>query len=599
MSAGADLARVLGDGAEAALARRAARRERSREATRRARADRAEWRLLVVSVFFLAGFAALAGRMTYLAAAEPVEPRLDPASTTAAAADRAPIVDRNGRLLAVNLPTWAIYAHPAETARAGVDADEAARLISSALPELSEEIVRARFAPGRKFVWIKRPASPAERQAVHDLGIPGVYFGRRETRLYPAGRIAAHVLGGVTTGEESVDHAELVGLAGVERSLDAELRDPARAGAPLALSLDLVAQAALTEVMGEAMAEFGAIAASAVLMDARNGEILAMVSLPDFDPNARPDTHDPKIAKTRPMMNRVAEGVYELGSTFKLFTAAQAIDSGVYAPESMIDTTGPIRVGKYRISDFHRMPPQLSLRDVIVESSNVGTSRVALAIGATAQKTFLEKLGFMKPTSVEIAEASLGQPLFPDRWSDLSTMTISFGHGLAATQLHLAAAYASLLNGGLRVEPTLRLDAPPPTEAARVISAKTSRSLREMLRAVVAEEKGTANFAEVPGYEVGGKTGTADKAARGGYDRSKTISTFAGAFPMSAPKYVLVVTLDEASTFRYGRTWRTAGWTAAPTAGLAVKRIAPLLGMRPAPQPVEPAGAALVDGVSF
>lgn len=599
MSAGADLARLLGDGAEAALARRAARRERSREEARRARADRAEWRLLVVSVFFLAGFTALAGRMTFLAAADPAEPRLDPASTTVAAVDRAAIVDRNGRLLAVNLPTWAIYAHPEEAARAGVDADEAARRVASVLPELSEETVRARFAPGRKFVWIKRPASPAERQAVHDLGVPGVYFGRRETRLYPAGRIGAHVLGGVTTGEESVDHAELVGLAGVERSLDDELRDPGRAGAPMALSLDLVAQAALTEVMEEAVTEFGAIAASAVLMDARNGEIIAMVSLPDFNPNDRPDTHDPTVAKTRPMMNRVAEGVYELGSTFKLFAAAQAIDSGIFAPDSMIDTTGPIRVGKYRINDFHRMPPEMSLRDVIVESSNVGTSRVALAIGGAAQKAFLKRLGFLEPTSVEVAEANLGQPLFPERWTELSTMTISYGHGLAATQLHLAAAYASLLNGGLLVEPTLRLDAPRPTEADRVISAKTSRSLREMMRAVVAEEKGTANFAEAPGYEVGGKTGTADKPSRGGYDRSKTISTFAGAFPMSSPKYVLVVTLDEASTFRYGRTWRTAGWTAAPTAGLAVKRIAPLLGMRPAPKSIDPASEALVDGVSY
>ncbi|MFV0474178.1 MAG: peptidoglycan D,D-transpeptidase FtsI family protein [Pikeienuella sp.] len=577
--------RVLGDGAETEIARRAERGEKAREAKRRARAENAEWRLLLVSVFFTVAFLTLGGRMALLAATEPEEPRLDPGSSVIAAVERAPITDRNGRLLATNLPSWAIYAHPEETRRAGIGAEEAAAKLASVLPEIGEETFRARFAPGRKFVWIKRPASPAERQAVHDLGLPGVYFGQRETRLYPAGRIGAHVLGGATTGAEAVDSAELVGLAGVERRLDAELRDPARAGAPLALSIDLVAQTALTDVMGAAMKEFKAVAASAVLMDAHNGEIIAMVSLPDFDPNARPDTRDPDVARVRPMMNRAAEGVYELGSTFKLFAAAQALETGLYAPESLIETAGPLRMGRFKISDFHRMPARMTLRDVIVESSNVGTSRIALAIGGAAQKAFLAKLGFMEPTRLEIAEARLGQPLFPEKWGQLSTMTISFGHGLAATQLHLAAAYASLLNGGLRVHPTLRPGAPAPTEADRVVSTRTSRQLREILRAVVAEEKGTGNFAEVPGYEVGGKTGTADKPSRGGYDESKTISTFAGAFPMSAPEYVLVVTLDEASTYKFGRTWRTAGWTAAPTAGVAVKRLAPILGMRPIPAP--------------
>lgn len=596
MSAGEELARLLGDTSAATLAKRAETRERAYEKRRRARADRAELRLLVISFFFLAGFGTLAGRMAFLAVNEPEEPRISAGVDSFADVERASITDRNGRLLATNLPAWAIYAHPEEMRRAGVDVDEAAEMISAVLPDLSEETLKFRFSPGRKFVWIKRPASPNERQAVHDLGIPGVYFGRRDARLYPAGRIGAHILGGATVGREGVNKAELVGLAGVERKLDDMLRDPAREGKPLALSIDLSAQSALTDVMSEAMAEFKAKAASAVLMDANNGEILAMVSLPDFDPNNRPDTHDPEVAKARPMINRAAEGVYELGSTFKLFAAAQAIDSGLFSPQSMIETAGPLRMGRFKISDFHRMPPRMTLRDVIVESSNVGTSRIALAIGGEAQKEFLGKLGFLKPTGVEIAESRLGQPIYPERWSQLSTMTISFGHGLAATQLHLAAAYASLLNGGLRVTPTILPGAPEPTEADRVVSADTSRKLREILRAVVAEEKGTGNFAEVPGYEVGGKTGTADKPSRGGYDTSRTISTFAGAFPMSSPKYIIVVTLDEASAFRYGRTWRTAGWTAAPTAGLAVKRLSTVLGMRPIPKPLTPEGAAQVAG---
>ncbi|MEM7524953.1 MAG: penicillin-binding transpeptidase domain-containing protein [Pseudomonadota bacterium] len=334
------------------------------------------------------------------------------------------------------------------------------------------------------------------------------------------------------------------------------------------------------------MEGFRAKAAAATLMDAVTGEVIALVSLPDFDPNDRPDPNDPKIAKVRPLMNRAAEGVYELGSTFKIFAAAQAMEQGVAGPSSMIDTEGPIKVGRHKIGDFHRMPPRMSLRDVIVESSNVGTSRLAVAIGAEAQRAFLDTLGFMEATPLEIAEARIGRPLIPKRWGRLEAMTISFGHGFAATQLHLASAYAAMVNGGLKVEPTLLMNGERPDEDDRVISRDTSLALREMMRAVVYEEKGTANFAEVLGYEVGGKTGTADKVSGNGYHQRKTLSTFAGAFPMSAPKYVIVITLDEAKTWKYGREWRTAGWTAAPTAGAAIKRIAPLLGMHPAPPPI-------------
>ncbi len=595
-----ELLRILGDGAESALEGRAAKRAAQREAKRRARAELAEWRLWLVAVLFVFGYGALGARMAHLAVAEPEEPRLDASASAAHAVERAPITDRNGRLLAANLPTWSIYAHPDEVARAGYSLEEAAEGLARALPGHSVEEFREAMAPTRRFSWIKRPAGPAEMQAVHDLGIPGVYFGRRETRIYPAGRIAAHVLGGVRTERESVDGVVLAGLAGIERKLDETLADPGRAGAPLALSLDLVVQSALTETLEAAMRDFSAIAASGVLMDARNGEILAMVSLPDFDPNARPDERDPKIAKTRPLMNRTAEGVYELGSTFKVFPVAQAMDLGLVGPETMIETGAPLRVGKHVIRDFHRMPPFLSVRDVIVESSNVGTSRIAFAIGPERQRAFLERLGFYKPTEVEIAEARLGQPLTPPSWPMITQATVSFGHGLSATQLHLAAAYASLLNGGLQVKPTLLPGAARPTEADRIVSADTSRKLRAMLRAVVAEEKGTANLAEVPGYEVGGKTGTAEKPGRGGYDSSKNIVTFAAGFPMSDPKYVLVVSLDEASTFKYGRTWRTAGWTAAPTAAVAIKRIAPLLGLRPRPAGIDPAAVAgAASGATF
>ncbi len=581
----ATLISLLADGTDgqALLQNRAERRAAKRERRREARAERSEWRLWLICLFFILGYGTLAGRMTYLAASDPQEPKVAAASDQVVEAGRAIITDRKGHLMATNLPTWSIYAHPSEMARAGVDMEDAAARIAATVPGIDEAVLRERFLRRKGLVWVKRPATPAERQTVHDLGIPGVYFGRRETRIYPAGRIAAHILGGARVGEESVTYAELVGRAGVERALDDRLRD---GSGPLALSIDLTIQTALTRVMQAALVEFKAKAGAATLMDARTGEIIAMVSLPDFDPNDRPDTNDPEVARIKPMMNRAAEGVYELGSTFKIFAAAQAMEMGIAAPTTLIDTAGPLKIGKHKISDFHAMPPRMMLRDVIVESSNVGTSRLALMIGPDKQREFLTKLGFMDVTGLEIAEAGIGKPLIPKNWGRLESMTISFGHGLASTQLHLAAAYAAMVNGGLMVKPTLLMGGPRATEADRVISADTSRHLREMMRAVVAEEKGTANFAEVPGYEVGGKTGTADKASGGGYDERKTLSTFAGAFPMSAPKYVIVVTLDEARTFKYGREWRTAGWTAAPTAGIAVKRIAPLLGMRPLPKPV-------------
>ncbi len=314
-------------------------------------------------------------------------------------------------------------------------------------------------------------------------------------------------------------------------------------------------------------------------MDARNGEIISLVSLPDFDPNFRPDAK--KVKKTRPMMNRAAEGVFELGSTFKLFLAAQALDQGVARLDTMVDTTGPIVMGGHKIRDFHRMPPRMSLRDVIVESSNTGTSRLALAIGADAQRSFLGQLGLLEPTSLEVAESRLGAPLLPRNWGRLQTMTISYGHGLAVTPLHLAAGYAAMVNGGYRVAPTLRKNAPMPDEADRVISTETSVAMRDLLRAIVAE--GTGRKANVPGYEVGGKTGTADKPKRGGYHRDKTIGTFASVFPTSNPKYVLIITLDEPVEYVNGKALRTAGWTAAPVTGVAIRHIAPLLGMRPKP----------------
>lgn len=578
-----DLIRVLAEeaGAEEVLADRADRRRQKMADRRKLLGDRAQLRLVLISAVFLACFGALGGKMALLAASEPTEPRISRgAQSETLASGRRAIVDRRGRLLAVDLPVHAIYAHPRELTAAGVDPAYAARMLAEVLDGVDEDEKRELLSKRKGLVWIKRPATPAERQAVHDLGIPGVHFGERETRVYPAGRMGAHILGGYKVEEETVFHATLAGRSGVERALDEELRDPHKVAEPLALSIDLTAQTALTRIMDEALKRYRAKAGAAVLMDARNGEIISLVSLPDFDPNFRPDAKE--VEATRPMMNRAAEGVFELGSTFKLFLAAQALDQGVARLDTMVDTTGPIVMGGHRIRDFHRMPPRMSLRDVIIESSNTGTSRLALAIGPDAQRAFLGDLGFLEPTSLEIAESRLGNPLLPRNWGRLQTMTISFGHGLAATPLHLAAGYAAMVNGGYKVNPTLRKNAPPPTEADRVISTETSVAMRELLRAIVAE--GTGGKADVPGYEVGGKTGTADKPKPGGYHRDKTIGTFASVFPTSNPKYVLIITLDEPVEYINGKAIRTAGWTAAPVTGVAIRHLAPILGMRPKPE---------------
>ena len=429
-------------------------------------------------------------------------------------------------------------------------------------------------------MWIKRQLSPEQRQAIKDIGEPGLKFGPREIRLYPNGTLAAHILGGTTFGREGVLSAEVVGTAGVELEFDTFLRDAAEDGAPLELSIDISVQAAMRRVLAGGMAMMNAKGASAVLMEVDTGQVISMVSLPDFDPNQRPAppvSGDPSVS---PLFNRIAQGRYERGSVFKIFTAALAMESGIATPDTMVDTKGPLRWGKFRIQDFRNYGPQLSLRDVIVKSSNIGSANLAIEFGAEAQQAFLRKLGFFEPLSLEMKEAQHSKPLVPKNWSELSAMTISYGHGLATTPMHLAAAYAAMTNGGLLVTPTLLKGGELPNESDRVISRETSDAMRDMLRQVVV--RGTASLGRVEGYQVGGKTGTADKPdPKGGYYEGKVLSTFASVFPMGDPKYVLIVSLDEPEEMSSGKPRRTAGWTAVPVAAEIIRRIAPLMGMRP------------------
>ena len=536
--------------------------------------QRAESRLLILGVFFVLAFIAVGTRMGMLATSEPVEPRAAVAGNSIVAS-RADIVDRNGRILATNLATYSLYAQPQDM----VDPIRAAAELHEIFPDLDHEKLLRQFTGKRTFVWIRRKLSPEQKQAVHDIGEPGLLFGPREMRLYPNGRLASHILGGASFGREAVHSAEVIGVAGIEKAYDDVLRDPARAGQPLSLSVDLSVQAAARTVLYGGMQLMNAKGATAVLMDAHSGEIVSLVSLPDFDPNDRPAPPTEGDPSDSPLFNRAVQGLYELGSTFKILTAAQALDIGLVNPNTIIDITGPIEKSGHKIRDFRDYGPELSVSDVIVKSSNIGTARLATQIGIERQKDFLDSLGFFEPTPVELIEARGAKPLTQRNWSEITTMTVSFGHGLAASPLHLAAAYASLLNGGTRVEPTLlKREIAPRGE--QVISAATSAHARQMLRAVV--ERGTASLGDVAGYAIGGKTGTADKPRpEGGYYDDRVIATFATVFPAHDPRYVLVVTLDEPVETSGVEPRRTAGWTAVPVAAEIIRRTAPLLGLRP------------------
>jgi cell division protein FtsI (penicillin-binding protein 3) len=546
------------------------------EEARASAQNRSEGRLLLLGLAFFAAFLVVGARMGLLAASEPMEPR-SASSGADISALRADITDRNGRLLATNLSTHALYAHPKQM----VDPPRVARELAKLFPDMKAEDLERRFTDGRSFLWLRKKLSPEQMQAVHDIGDPGLLFGPRDMRLYPNGNLAAHILGGSSFGAEGVHSAEVIGTAGLERAMDARLRDPAQASIPLALSIDLTVQSAMHEILEAGMIMMNAKGAASIMLDVHTGEVIAMVSLPDFDPNDRPNFLVKGDPGDSPLFNRAVQGVYELGSTFKIFAAAQAMELGLVTPDSMVDADAPLRWGKHRIGEFEgkNYGPLLSVTDVIVKSSNVGTAHMALQIGGERQQAFYKSLGFFDPVPIELTEAPGAAPLIPKRWTDIVTITTSYGHGMSASPMHLASAYAAIANDGVMLPPTLLKRDKTPV-GTRVMSVASAEAAAAMLRQVVT--RGTASFGEVEGYEVGGKTGTADKVKPGGgYDKGKNINTFAAMFPASDPQYVLVVTLDEASENTGPKPRRTAGWTAVPVAAEIIRRTAPLLGLRP------------------
>lgn len=531
-------------------------------------------RLLVTAAVLTLAFVGICVRLVDLSVIshEDVEIAGSMADKPAALVGRADIVDRNGVVLASSLPTASLYADPSDV----IDPAQAASAILTVFPELDAERLVADLSRNGRFVWIKRNLTPEQQLDVNRLGIPGLGFLPEERRVYPLGRLTAHVLGATDIDGN--------GVSGIERRFDAQLREEAQ---PLKLSIDVRVQSILRAELIAAVTEFKALGAAGVVMDVNSGEVIALTSLPDFDPNERGNIHE------EARFNRATKGVYEMGSTFKLFTAAMALDSGTIDMEGGYDATKPIQVSRFTISDYHPEKRWLTVPEIIVHSSNIGAAKMAVDVGTEAQRTYLRKLGLMQPATLELPE--IGRPLSPDIWRPINTMTISYGHGIAVSPVQLASAIAALVNGGTLEQPTiLAKDANAPRHAGeRVISQETSEKMRRLMRLVVA--KGTGRKARAPGYFVGGKTGTAEKQFAGRYKKSAKISSFVGAFPIQDPKYVVFAMVDEPIGNKRTFNYATGGWVAAPVIGRVVSQIGPLLGVNPVNDTEEVLPLPLVD----
>lgn len=525
-------------------------------------------------------YAVIAGRMVMLAGAEQSPVRVHQTAAQSVSHARPDILDRNGTLLATDVRAPSLFAEPHRI----VDVDEAVELLSTVLPALDPAELRRKLTRERRFVWLKREISPAERDAIHGLGLPGIGFVQENQRFYPSGRLASHVIGHV-----NVDNA---GIAGIEKHFDrAGLADLHASGfarssrqAPEQITLDLRVQHAVRDELLRAIETYQAKAAGGVIMDARTGEIVSMVSLPDYDP------HDPATSIDKDNVNRMMSGVFEMGSTLKAFTVAMALDAGVADLETTYDARSPIRVSSFTIDDFHAQRRILTVPEVFIHSSNIGTANMALQVGINGHQAFMKRMGFFDRPDTELPESA--KPLLPDRWTELSSMTISFGHGFSVAPIQTVAAAAAMVNGGRLIPPTLlpRSAAEADALAQQVLSPQTSAQMRYLMRLNVTE--GTGKKAEVEGFRIGGKTGSAEKVVNGRYDGTKLLTSFLGAFPAEDPHYVILVMIDEPRGIEETHGFRTAGWNAVPVTGRILTRVGPMLDI----PPMAPDAASMVTG---
>jgi cell division protein FtsI (penicillin-binding protein 3) len=485
-------------------------------------------------------------------------------------ASRPAILDRNGLELAVDIRVPSLFAEP----RRIIDVEEAAQAIHSVLPEINVDWLRTRLTGDKGFVWVKRELTPAIQEKIMQLGIPGLDFVTESKRFYPGGTESSHILGAVNIDNQ--------GIAGMEKDMDDEgvalLQSIGLARGtdlePVALSIDLRVQHVMHDVLTDALTRYRAIAAAGVMMDVQTGEILGLVSLPDFDPN------NPVTALEKDRFNRITSGIYELGSTFKTVTMAAALDSGKVSITDSFDARFGVRFGRFTIDDFHGKHRVLTVPEIYKYSSNIGTIKTMQQLGKDEFRAFLTKMGFDKPAPIELPERRL--PTVPPKFSEIVAATASFGHGLSISPLHMARAVAAFVNDGNMVTPTLykrTLEEAKQTYQP-VISTETSEKIRYLMRLNALEGSGTRMNKFAAGYRTGGKTGTAEKVVKGRYDSSKTLAVFASAFPLDNPRYAMVILVDEPHN-ENEQSGHTAGWNAGEATGRIVQRVAPMLGISP------------------
>lgn len=527
--------------------------------------DQARGRLVLISAVFVFAYLIVAARLVDVSVIQAALQRgeetfsFEQNARTDDAKRRNDIVDRNGILLARSLTTASLYVDPALVS----DAPKLARVLSKVFPELSYGDILKKIQGNGRFVWIKRNLTPEEQQNILYLGDPALAFQNEDRRLYPQGELAAHMV-----GYSGIDGQ---GLGGVEGAFDKLL---SHSNGPLTLTLDVRLQHAMRREIEATVKKFKAQGGAGIIMDVQTGEVLASISYPDFDPHHVPGPNDKRL------FNRTTLGVYELGSTFKIFSTAAVLDKKNIPLSRQFDARTPLEIGRFKINDYHAENRYLSVPEIFMHSSNIGSALMGQMVGTKALKQFYSDLGLFSASPIEVAE--VGKPLIPDPWREVHTVTASYGHGIAVSPMQMVAATASIINGGVLVQPTLIHDQSVHRDnkkLVRVVSPETAHRMRQLMRLVVAD--GTGGKADVVGYDVGGKTGTAEKPGSGGYNKKRLISSFVGAFPMRAPKYVVFIMVDEPQGTKETYGYATGGWVAAPAVGNVIRSMVSILAIKP------------------
>lgn len=546
------------------------------DGTRKARGNLTKARIHWVMAVLILVFAVVMGRLVYLGSIV-TDPAIDGQERDIITATRPAILDRNGLEMAVDIRVPSLFAEP----RRIIDVDEAAEAILTVIPDLDPQWLRQRLTGDKGFVWIKRELSPSVRDRIFDLGIPGLDFLTESKRFYPGGKEASHILGAVNIDNQ--------GIAGIEKHMDDEAvallqsLGLARGNelAPVSLSIDMRVQHIMYEQLLDALERYKAVAAAGVMVDVRTGEVVAMVSLPDFDPNNPATMFEPVGYKKDQRFNRITSGIFELGSTFKTITIAGALDSGLVRINDSFDARFGIRFGRFTITDYRGKNRVMTLPEVYKYSSNIGTIRIMQQWGKDNFRAFLTRLGFDKRVPFELPE--MRSPNVPTKWPDIVAATASFGHGLSISPLHQVMAYAALVNDGCLLPPTLyrRSEAEARPLCENVISPQTSAQVRYLMRLNALEGSGSRMNRAADGYRAGGKTGTAEKVVNGRYAQGLNLNVFSSAFPLDDPRYAMVILVDEAKR-ENEQSGTTAGWNAGEVTGRIIQRAAPLLGVGPA-----------------